>query len=277
MRKALFFGLAWSGLVWAQGPYPDPWGVPGLNLPAGTSGLLREALGNVQFPEGFSLEGSLLPLIFASDQVTLGNGFFQTGGFWEATAPFPDLRARQLPGQPLDGYACLQVQGHACRVPESALPLKLYSNFPRRRVVLGQAMAKWNRESQARYGRDFFVEALAPEQADIQVDFAGLNVPAGSSGVTRYRISRRSVEIQGISVRDDGALKDGELVEVVAHELGHCLGLDHSLQEADLMFYRRTGHHARPEAPVSQRDGWMFGWLYSQKIGIALLGKAPLH
>jgi hypothetical protein len=224
---------------------------------------------SIPVPAELGLPNNMWPVI-SNGQIQLpGSDFLPLPLPRHGTISTVPGKPRMLPGQPVDGYSCMQVEGRPCRVTQ--LPLRIYSPFTRYRPVTQRAMDLWNRTGQEVYGKNFFEQVHSPEQAQITVDWAGLEVPPGAAGATRLRIHRSQIEIRGISILDDPQLSQGDLCEILGHEFGHALGLDHSENPQDLMYHQRTGNFAAPASRLSQRDAWMLGWLYSHQSPVPMV------
>ena len=223
-------------------------------------------LQQLTFPIGYSIPD--LPLI--PGQMILPNGE-------NLYLPLPlpggvpvKIKTSDLPGQPVENYGCMSSGGHPCRFPSDMLPVRVYSPLPQRREIVDKAIAVWNTTGQTALKTDLFCQVTDPQQAQIKIDWMGVNVPASAAAVTKFRVYGNRVQVGEIGVRDKSTFNDADLVAFLSHELGHTLGLDHSNQAADLMYTAHTVNTSHGNA-LTQRDAWMLGWLYSQKTAIPLV------
>lgn len=223
-------------------------------------------LQQLTFPAGYMIPNlQLIP-----SQLTL-----PTGESAYLPSPLPggvpaEIKMNDLPGQPVENYGCMSSGGHPCRFQSDMLPVRVYSPLPQRREIVEKAMAVWNTTGQTALKTNMFRQVSDPEQAQIKIDWMGVNVPAGAAAVTTFRVYSNRVQVGEIGVLDKSIFKDADLVAFLSHELGHSLGLDHSNQPADLMYTAHTVNTSHGNA-LTQRDAWMLGWLYSQKTAIPLV------
>ncbi len=191
-------------------------------------------------------------------------------------SPFPgaalpaEVKTTDLPGQPVEHYGCMSSGGYVCRFPSDQLPIKVYSPLPERRGVVDKSIAMWNETGRKSLKTDLFAQVSDPAQAQIKVDWTGVNLPPGAAGVTPYTIYYNRVKMGEIGVSDKPDLKETDLVAILSHELGHTLGLDHSNDPADLMYTHHT-INSNHGGSLTQRDAWMVSWLYSQKSAVPLV------
>lgn len=189
--------------------------------------------------------------------------------------PLPDQLG--LPaGQLVNGYELLTFQGSVCRVPTQNLPLRIYVPDSRYLQVTRQAANAWNRVGHNLGGLTFFEVVTFAGIAAVPIEFDRQDMPRQAAGVTTMRKTRDGVRINSIGI---GAmnLPQGNLAEVLAHELGHTLGLDHSQDPGDLM-YRSTRSRrleSGDDVRLTDRDIQMAGWLYSQSSAIPILANQP--
>jgi hypothetical protein len=285
-------------------PFPLPTGSGGLSLPIpGQGGAISLPIpggkGQISWPfplPGGSGTGTSLPFPLPGGNSTGtslpfplpgGNStgtslpFPLPGGSGTGTSlPFPlpgpaeqEDPDGSLPAAPVANYQVLTVGGRPVRVAADYLPLRLYSSDPGGGRITAGAVQVWN-EASARLGSGPMFQVVSRKsEADFSVDWTGRDVTRGAVGSTRLAMSADQVRVLGISIKPGPSHTRGDLAEILAHELGHTLGLDHSGHRADLMFSRTHGHgHASPyDVRLSERDYRMFVWLYSQSNAVPLV------
>ncbi len=162
--------------------------------------------------------------------------------------------------------------GIPCRVSTRDLPLRLYSSDPRFLQPTCQAATVWNRVGQQLGGLTFFEVVTVPGTGAIPIQWNSNDMPREAAGVTTMRKSQAGVRIQGVGISSMN-VPEGNLTEVLAHELGHTIGLDHSQDPNDLMYYatHRRRLYSGDDVAITGRDFQMLSWLYSQQRAIPIL------
>lgn len=175
-------------------------------------------------------------------------------------------REPRCPDEEQPGYDASRPTGYATfsnrimRIAGDALPLRLYSTDRDAAGSVSQAIDGWNRTARAVGIRSLFAASRTEAGADFVVDWSGRGLSGSTIGMTRMRWGRSRAWVEGVTMRPYDSL--GRLApEVLAHELGHALGLGHSENRRDLMYALAQGYG---DVRISPRDRQMVGWLYSQ-------------
>ncbi|MFN8610218.1 MAG: matrixin family metalloprotease [Vulcanimicrobiota bacterium] len=185
------------------------------------------------------------------------------GGMLNLSIPVP-VPAQDV-GQLAEGYDLVNYHGTPCRVSAADLPLRVYSTDPACQEITQKAANVWNRLG------NYFQVVNAPVPGAIPIQW-NCNLPEGAAGVTTMKKSSRGVRINGIAIQSLN-IPEGSMTEVLAHEMGHCLGLDHSVNPQDLMY---RSMHERPvfsgeDVRITQRDYQMLSWLYHQNETVPIM------
>ncbi len=163
------------------------------------------------------------------------------------------------------GYDYISNRGAPIRLDSRSLPLTVNAGDTRNRDVVRAAIDMWNGAGVGELFR------LTNGAADLTVDWSGRDVSPGARAETRMTRSAQRVVPTGLLVRTDGRSAE-ELARVVAHELGHVVGLDHSNDRSDIMYRSER----RGPLALSHRDQQMVQWLYAQPNYTPVIGKTRL-
>lgn len=166
-----------------------------------------------------------------------------------------------------------QVQhGAPCRVSIEQLPLALYVEDERHLSTVRQAAEVWNAAGRALVGVRFFRVTPHKIAGAIPVNFDRRDLPPGIAGATWSTRGLARVQVVGISIRAMD-VPQGNLAEVVSHELGHVLGLDHSKNRYDLMAdsMRPRRLESGTDVRLTARDLQMLQWLYTRRNAVHIV------
>lgn len=167
-----------------------------------------------------------------------------------------------LPGGQPSGYKALKAGGKVARIGE--LPLQVYNTDSSKDRLLAGAMQQWNQAGQQLGLGNMFEQVTVASVADFTIDWSGRGLPAGVLGSAQMATQPGRIIPTKLTMRSNLNRPQGHVQEILTHELGHMVGLDHSDTAQDLMFHtERTSNYSG--SGLTQRDLAMVKWLYSQQ------------
>ncbi|GEM_PF-2105179 len=172
-----------------------------------------------------------------------------------------------------EGFEVLKHYGRPCRL-QGQSPLLIYSNDDRFHQIFQYAVESWNNAARSIGMAPLFACAGSPSEADVTVDWSGQGLPSFAAGAVWWVTGDGVERIKGITMEPNTRLPEGNLAEILMQELGHVVGLGHSLDNRDIL-YKDMHRHRYPSLSsvhLTERDMQAFAWLYSQQIFVPIVG-----
>lgn len=178
-----------------------------------------------------------------------------------------------------DGYHFWGLNNVPRKIPNTQLPIKVYSNHLSMGVnsdwtqIIRKAIDTWNNAaSSVNLPSKFFEYTSNYSEAGLVIDWSGAGLPNNALGVAKLSNTIPSY-IMGVTMRPPGSDHYGRTAEVLIQEMGHILGLEHSDYQDDLMNGTAHGHIHTDLAQVelTARDRQMLRWLYNRQNCIDIL------
>lgn len=178
---------------------------------------------------------------------------------WVFTVP------RDAPPPP-DRYDILRIGNRPCHIPVERTPWRINVGDVRYWPILERAMLTWNVGVQPLGMTYLFLPADQDHPPDITLKWFDPQLPRDKAAATWWSTGLDVARVLGISL--DGAFRvpEGNMVQILSHELGHVLGLGESQQPGDLMYYKTPTQRLSPnDVRLSPRDFQALRWLYAQE------------
>jgi hypothetical protein len=211
-------------------------------------------------------------------------------GFWGIFLQSFESRPMQLPSKSLLGRALLLLtlslpllaQGNEVqlpsgfevrrqiqkvgRIPKEDLPWQVYSADQRFQPAVVHALNSWNALGR-QIGVGLIYEiANTPDSADLIIDWSGAGLPKERASAVWWDVSFGRLRVTGLTMDGRMNVPIGNFSQLLMHELGHPLGLDHSQVQTDIMYTQmhKKLYRRYDEPRLSSRDVAALTWLYAQ-------------
>jgi hypothetical protein len=173
---------------------------------------------------------------------------------------------------PPQGFDFLLQGGRPSRIPPQRLPWAIYT--PEWTGEVDRATDVWNECGQALGIGRLFWRTIDPQLADLWIDWRDPRLPPDKAAATWWDTGPNYRRVRGISMDPQYNVPDGNRSQVLAHELGHVLGLGESSQPQDMMFFQMHGRRlGLGDVRLSGRDAQALAWLYGQRRFAAIKGR----
>lgn len=183
-----------------------------------------------------------------------------------------------------DGFEMLgENNGRLFRCPAEHLPLRVYSNgddiggigksaAETARRATERAIKVFNLAARDLKSPSFFQLVSTRQDADVVIDWSGDGLPTDALGYAIHEPDAGELVIVGVAMRTpDRSRHESFVAEDLAQELGHILGLGHSLDARDLMgphpqhVDSKGAPHSLDSIDMTNRDRQALAWLYRQQ------------
>lgn len=130
-------------------------------------------------------------------------------------------------------------------------------------AVVAEAVALWNAA-----GQGVLLEWEGDvARCDVVIAWTSAGLPPGRVSATWWDAGLGWKQVKGVTVDP----RERNVAQLVAHELGHVLGLDHSVDSRDMMAAR--AHRSRGSFRLTDRDREALAWLYRQTDFVPIRGR----
>lgn len=175
---------------------------------------------------------------------------------------------------PPDRFDFMRVEGRPCHIARERLPWRVHVGDPGYGPILDRAISIWNRTGLDLGLGYLFLRCDDPGDSDLHLRWYDPQLPRDKAAATWWSEGGSGRRVLGISLDGGFPVPEGNRVQILAHELGHVLGLGESYQMGDMMFYQMDHRRLWPDqVELSLRDKLALRWLYQQRIFAPIRGR----